>query len=111
MVNTEGGDVLYLLLFLLENSLRRRKLEVMDVATDSHLEGAGESLEDAFDLVMLVVAFCLDVEIDARTVAERLEEVEEHLGWHIAYTFAMELSIPHQPRTATEVEGHLRAGF
>ena len=54
----------------LQNPLRGRKLEVMDVATDGHLEGASESLEDTFDLVMLVIAFCLDVEIDLGAVRE-----------------------------------------
>lgn len=42
----------------------------MDVATNSHLEGACKGLEDALDLVMLVIAFGLDVEIDLGAVRE-----------------------------------------
>ncbi len=80
---------------------------MVDVAPDGHLEGTCEGLEDALDLVVLVLAFGLDVEVDAGGIGERLEEVMEHLGGDIAYLFAMELGIPDEPGTATEVEGDL----
>ena len=80
---------------------------MVDVTANCHLEGSGESLEDTFNLVMLVIAFGFNVKVNASRVGERLEEVEEHLGGNIAYLFAMELGIPHKPGTATEVECHL----
>lgn len=46
-------------------SLAGRDFKVMDVAPDSHLDAAGKSLEDAFNLVVLVGTFCLDVEVHA----------------------------------------------
>lgn len=90
-----------------QHTLRRRELEVVYIATDGHLQRAGKSLEDALDLVVLIVAFGLDIKIDAGTVAERLEEVQEHLGRHIADTLAMEFGIPYKPWTSAEVESDL----
>ena len=80
---------------------------MVDVAPDGHLEGTCEGLEDALDLVVLVLAFGLDVEVDAGGIGERLEEVMEHLGRDIAYLFAMELGIPDEPGTTAKVEGDL----
>ena len=79
----------------------------MDIAIDSHLKASCERLEDSFDLMVLVVTFGLDIEIDAGTVAERLEEMQKHLGWHISYSFAMKLGIPHEPWPSAKVESHL----
>ena len=42
---------------------------------DCHLQGSGKSFEDAFNLMMLVLAFGLDVQIHLRSIAEALEEV------------------------------------
>lgn len=47
----------------------------MNITTDGHLERTGQGLEDALNLVMLVVSFGLDIEIDAGAIRERLEEV------------------------------------
>ena len=80
---------------------------MVNVATNGHLKSACKRLEDAFDLVVLVLTLGLDVEVDAGGIGKRLEEVMEHLGGHVANTFAMELGIPHEPGTATEVECHL----
>ena len=90
----------------LEGSLGGRQLVVIDVATDGHAEGTCQRFEDAFDFVVLVGAFGLDVEIHSCGIAQALEEVQEHLCWHFAYALAMEFGIPHQPRAPTEVECH-----
>lgn len=79
---------------------------MVDITMDSHTDGAGEGLEDAFDFVVLILSFSLDIEIHASCVAETLEEVEEHLGGHLPYPFAMKLSIPHEPGATTEVESY-----
>ena len=84
---------------------------MMDIAIDSHLETTGKSLEDTLNLMMLIVALSLDVEVDLGTIAERLEKVEEHLGRHITYIFAFELCIPYKPWTTAKVEGTLCRGF
>ena len=55
--------------------------------------------------MVLVGSHRLDVEIHAGRIAERLEEMEEHLGGHVAYLLATESGFPHQPRTSPEVEG------
>ncbi len=80
---------------------------MMYIAIDSHLETTGKSLENTLYLMMLIVALCLDVQIDLGTIAERLKEVEEHLSRHVAYIFAFELCIPYEPWTAAKVEGTL----
>ena len=43
---------------------------MVDVATDSHFQGTGEGFEDAFYLMMLVLAFGADVEIHLGGIAE-----------------------------------------
>ena len=80
---------------------------VPDVAADGLLESAGKSLEDGFDLVVLVVTLRLDVQVHGGGVAEGLEEVQEHLGGHFANLFALEFSVPDQPAAASEVEHYL----
>ena len=80
---------------------------MIDVATDCHFQRTGKGLEDALYLVVLVLPFGTDVEVHAGGVAQALEEVEKHLGRHFTDLLALELSIPHQPGTAAEVEGHL----
>lgn len=79
----------------------------MDITTDGHLERTGKSLEDTFDLVVFVITFGLDVKVDAGGIGKRLEEVEEHLGWHVAYFLAMEFGIPYEPSATAEIEGYL----
>jgi len=75
-----------------------------DVATDCHLECAGQSLEDTFNLVMLVLPFGLDVEIHLGSIAEALEEVQEHLRRHLANLLTLEIGLPHQPGAPAKVE-------
>ena len=77
------------------------------ISADSHSQASGKGFEDAFYLVVLVLPFCLDDEIHGCAVAEALEEVEEHLGGHVADVLAVELGIPDEPGTAAEVEGDL----
>ena len=43
---------------------------MVDVAADSHFQGAGKGFEDAFYLVVLVLAFGADVEIHLGGIAE-----------------------------------------
>ena len=74
------------------------------VAADGGADGACQSFEDALNLVVLVGALGLDVEVHAGGIAQRLEEVEKHLGRHITYLLAVERGIPHKPGTAPEVE-------
>ena len=90
----------------LESSFGGRQLVMIDVATDSHAEGTCQRLEDAFDFVVLVGAFGLDVEVHPCGIAQALEEVQEHLCGHFAYALAMEFGIPHQPGAAAKVECH-----
>lgn len=80
---------------------------MVNIAFHGHADAAAQSLEDAFDLVVLVVATGLDIQIHAGGVAQTLEEMEEHLGRHAADILAVELGIPHDPGTASEVEHHL----
>ena len=77
----------------------------MDVAADSHADGTGKSLENALYLVVLVLAFGLDIEVHAGSIREALEEMKEHLGGHLPHPFAVELSIPDKPGTASKVKG------
>jgi hypothetical protein len=80
---------------------------VLYVTLDRHLYGTCKCLEDTFYLVMLVLAFCLDIEIHSGTIGKTLEEVKEHLRGHLAYLLTGELSIPYQPWAASEIKAYL----
>ena len=56
---------------------------MINVAAHSHFQCSCQGFEYAFDLVMLVLAFGLDVQVHLRCVAQTLEEVQEHLGGHL----------------------------
>ena len=70
-------------------------------------ESTSQGFEDGFCLMMLVVAVGLDIEVHQGCVREALEEMEEHLCGHVAYTFAMELGLPDEPGASAEVEGDM----
>ena len=57
--------------------------------------------------MMLVLALSLDVEVHLCRITQTLEEMLEHLGWHFAHLLSMELGIPDQPWTATEIQCYL----
>lgn len=80
---------------------------MINIAVHRHLDTAGQCLEDAFNLVVFIVATGLDVQIHQGGIAQTLEEMEKHFGWHAANVFAMELGIPNQPGAASEIEHHL----
>ena len=56
--------------------------------------------------MMLVHTLGTDIQIHAGSVAQALEEMEEHLRRHISHFLTVELSVPNQPRTATEIQRH-----
>ena len=85
--------------FTSEDTLTRRQLVMIDVAPYRHLQATGQSLENSLYLMVLIHAFGLDVQVHPRRVAQALEEVEEHLGRHVAHFLATELGIPHQPKS------------
>lgn len=57
--------------------------------------------------MMLILALGMDVQIHAGGITQTLEEVEKHLCRHLAHLLTVELGIPYQPRTSTEIEGYL----
>ena len=77
------------------------------ISADSHSQASCKRFEDAFYLVVLVLTFCLDVQIHRCAIGQTLEEVQKHFCWHLANFLAMELGIPHQPRPSAKVEGNL----
>ena len=80
---------------------------MMDIPSYCHFDTSCQGLEDTFYEMMLVFSPGLHIEVHHGGIGQTLEEVLEHLGGHIAYTFAMELHVPHEPRTSPEVESHL----
>ena len=78
-----------------------------NITTDRHLERTGQRLEDALDLMMLIGALGLDVEIHLRSIAQALEEMKEHLRGHLSDLLTLELRIPYQPGPSAEVESYL----
>ena len=66
---------------------------MIDVAPYRHLQATGQSLENSLYLMVLIHAFGLDVQVHPRRVAQALEEVEKHLGRHVAHFLATELGI------------------
>src|SRR5574344_1122839 len=57
--------------------------------------------------MVLVSSFRLDVQVHLSRVAQTLEEMQEHLRRHFAHFFPVELCIPYQPGSSSEVERHL----
>lgn len=43
---------------------------MMNVAIDSHLQSPGQSLEDSFYLMMLILALSLNIQVDTGCIAE-----------------------------------------
>ena len=80
---------------------------MVDVSLYRHFQRTGKCLEDAFYLVMLIFAFSLDIEVHLCCITQTLEEMLEHLGWHFAHLLSVELGIPNQPWTATEIQCYL----
>ena len=80
---------------------------MINVTLDRHLDGTGQCLEDSFYLVMFVLTFGLDIEVHLGGITQRLEEMKEHFRRHLSYLFTLELGIPYQPRTTSEVQGYL----
>ena len=56
---------------------------MMNVAPYGHLNAAGEGFKDTFYLVVLVSSFGFDMEVHTGRIAQRFEEMEEHLGRHV----------------------------
>ena len=77
-----------------------------DVTTDSHLQRTCQCFEDTFNLVVFVLSFSMNVEVHACSIAERFEEMQEHLGGNVADALTLEVSIPYEPGAATKVEGN-----
>ena len=48
---------------------------MIDVTSDSHLQGTGEGFEDTLYLVVLVLPLGLNVQIHLGCIAERFEEM------------------------------------
>ena len=90
----------------LQSSFRARQFKPVDIASDGHLDGTGQSLEDTFDLVVFVRAFRFYVQVHAGSIAQALKEMQEQLGRHIPYFLTVELRIPNQPRTSAEIKRH-----
>ena len=80
---------------------------MVDVSLHRHFQRASQRLENAFYLVVLVLSLRLDVEVHLCRVAQTLEEVLEHLGRHFAHLLTMELGVPDEPWTASEIQCHL----
>ena len=62
-----------------------------NVSADCHSQASCKSFEDAFYLVVLILAFCLDIQIHSCAVGQTLEEVQEHFRRHLADFLATEL--------------------
>ena len=80
---------------------------MIDISPYCHLQGTGQCLENALYLVVLVLSLSLDVEVHPGSIAQTLEEVQEHLCRHFTDSLAMELSVPYQPGASSKVERHL----
>lgn len=70
--------------FFLYTSFAGRNFKMMNVAPYGHLNAAGEGFKDTFYLVVLVSSFGFDMEVHTGRIAQRFEEMEEHLGRHVA---------------------------
>ena len=80
---------------------------MVDIPSDCHFQGPCQCLEDAFYFMVLVIAFGTDMEIHLGSIAEALEEMQEHLSRHLPDFFPMELRVPNEPRSSPEVQGYL----
>ena len=53
------------------------------VPFDSHFQRTCQSLEYPLNLMVLILPFSLYVEVHLCGIAKTLEEVKEHLCWHL----------------------------
>ncbi len=74
------------------------------IALNGHLQSTCQGLEDTLYLVVLVCALRLDVQVHTGSIRQALEEMQEHLRGHLANLLPVELGIPYQPRTASEIQ-------
>ena len=55
-----------------EHSFGARQFKLVDIALHGHLQGTCQGFEDAFNLVVLVLALGLDVEVHAGSIRQTL---------------------------------------
>ena len=77
---------------------------MMNVTAYGHLDAAGESLEDTFYFVVLIGSLGFDMEVHTVRISQRLEDMEEHLGRHVANLFSVNGGVPYQPGPSAEIE-------
>lgn len=82
-----------------------------DVAPQSHAKRPCEGFEDGLDLMVLVGAVGLDVDVEEGGVGEALEEMEEELGGEVADALAGEVGLPDKGGAPAKVEGDHGAAF
>ena len=56
--------------------------------------------------MVLILSFCLDVEVHLGRVTQTFKEMEEHLCRHLTDTLPLERGIPYKPGTTAEIECH-----
>ena len=84
-----------LLFFMSDASLAGRNLKMMNVTAYGHLDAAGEGLEDTFYFVVFIGSLGFDMEVHTGRITQRLEEMEEHLGRHVAQSFSRVKVVSH----------------
>ena len=80
---------------------------MVDVSFYGHFERPTQCFEDGLYFMMLVGSFGFDIEIHLSGIAQAFKEMVEHFGGHVAYFFAVEGGVPHEPWPTAEVEGEL----
>jgi len=65
------------------------------------------ALKNPLNLMVLIVPFRPNVQVDEGGVTQTLEEMQEHFRRHLTDFLTMKLRVPDQPGTAAEVDRHL----
>ena len=92
---------------ILQHSFRAWQFKVINIPLHRHLQRTCQRLEDALYLMMFVLSFGFYIKIHPGSIAQGLEEMQEHFRRHISYLLALELGIPYQSRASAKVEAHL----
>ena len=74
---------------ILQHSFRAWQFKVINIPLHRHLQRTCQRLEDALYLMMFVLSFGFYIKIHPGSIAQGLEEMQEHFRRHISYLLAI----------------------
>src|SRR5688500_3796554 len=85
--------------------------QVAALAPECLPQCACHGLEAGLDLVVVVVAIHLEVQVEARAFAQRTEEMRHQFGRHVADALALEAAVEPETGPSREIQRGTRQGL